>query len=44
MLQSYDEARKEEENKVEMIRRKNKHYEEWREKTKIVGDKERKEF
>jgi len=44
LLQSYEDARLEEEQKVEMNRRRNQNYEEWREQTKIVNEKEMKEY
>ena len=44
LLQSYEDARLEEEQKVEVNRRRNQNYEEWREQTKIVNEKEMKEY
>ena len=44
LLKSYEDARLEEEQKVEVNRRRNQNYEEWREQTKIVNEKEMKEY
>lgn len=44
LLQSYEDARLEEEQKVEVNRRRNQNYEEWREQTKIVNEKEMKDY
>jgi hypothetical protein len=44
LYKTYELARKEEERKVENNRHKTKHYEEWKDSTKIVSMKEMKEF